>query len=474
LVYMMVTEDAPAIFVGEDVMDGLDPALMAKMPLAEAVLLVWRHVADERWLQELFECHRGRSYERVISFPTLVQLVADALMQHEGSGNQSFSRGRESGLLDASPRAVYGKLGRLPVALSMALFSGMTDRLRDLLPVAGPTSAGGLADFHVVILDGKTVKRVPLRLKPLRMVTGGVTGGKALVALERSTGLVVAMTADPNGDANDIRLVPELLPEVRRKFSGPRLWLADRQFCDLQQMTRFAEDEDAFVLRYNAKLKFEPDPEAPARQGVDGRGRAFTEEFGMLGRQGHKQRRHVRRITLHRTEGEIAVVTNLSDAEKHPGTTLLDLYLERWGIERVFQQVTEVFGLEHLIGGTPEATIFQFAFCLVLYDQIQLIRASLARHRQEAGEKISTEQLFVDVRREMIAWAVVLTPEATSTWIPPRPPDEVRRRLDELLSRLWSKRWIKATNKNRRPHQSRPPTRTHISVLRALKADGRR
>jgi hypothetical protein len=36
--------------------------------------------------------------------------------------------------------------------------------------------------------------------------------------------------------------------------------------------------------------------------------------------------------------------------------------LQRWGIEQVFQKVTEVFHLQGLIGGTPKATIFQFAF----------------------------------------------------------------------------------------------------------------
>jgi hypothetical protein len=37
-----------------------------------------------------------------------------------------------------------------------------------------------------------------------------------------------------------------------------------------------------------------------------------------------------------------------------------------WFVERVFQKIVEVFHLEHLIGGTPEATIFQATFCLVL------------------------------------------------------------------------------------------------------------
>ena len=83
-------------------MDGLDGELLARMPLAEAVLLVWRYIADEEQLQAVFEAHRGRCYEDIIRFSVMVQLIADALLEHEGSGNQSFSRARESGALTAT------------------------------------------------------------------------------------------------------------------------------------------------------------------------------------------------------------------------------------------------------------------------------------------------------------------------------------------------------------------------------------
>lgn len=90
-------------------MDAVDPTLLARMPLAEAVLVVWRHVADEGRLRDVLERHRGRCHERLISFPAPVQPIADALLRHAGSGRQSFARGRESGRLAASTRAAYGK-----------------------------------------------------------------------------------------------------------------------------------------------------------------------------------------------------------------------------------------------------------------------------------------------------------------------------------------------------------------------------
>ena len=52
----------------------------------------------------------------------------------------------------------------------------------------------------------------------------------------------------------------------------------------------------------------------------------------------------------------------------------------------MFQQVTEVFGLEHLIGTRPEGVIFQFAMCLLLYNLIQVVRGAIAVEVQDATE----------------------------------------------------------------------------------------
>jgi len=104
-------------------MDRLAREVIAQLPLAEAVLLVWSHVADETFLRDLFEDHRGLCYQRVLTFPILVSLIADALLEHGGSGRQSFERAAEDGQLLASIQAAYGKLGRLPIPLSEALLA---------------------------------------------------------------------------------------------------------------------------------------------------------------------------------------------------------------------------------------------------------------------------------------------------------------------------------------------------------------
>lgn len=446
-------------------------ALRAKMPLAEAALQVLRYVGDDARLQAIFDKDRGRCYDNVVCFPTLVTLVGDALLEHGGSGNQSFSRARESGQLKASKVAAYGKLSRLPLSLSQTFLTDLTRPLRELFPAPArrqpPTSLRG---FNTILLDGKAIKNVAKRLKLLRKVGGGFLGGRALVALHYETGLVIGMHADEDGDANDVRFVPNLLPVVRAEIEGPLLFLADSGFCDLNRFEEFSEGGHHFLVRRHPKVGFHRDSDRPPQAGIDAEGRTFIEEWGFLGATNHRKRCYVRQITLRRPgEPDVVLVSDLVDAALYPAADLLAHYLQRWGIEQVFQKVTEVFHLQALIGSTPKATVFQFAFCLLLYNVIQVVRGFVAKHQHRVTETISIENLFLDVRRQLTTWSVLLEAGLPLADIPLAPdlPSLVKR-LDKLLHSQWSNRWIKATNKSRRAHTPKPHNRGHGSVYRIL------
>ncbi|HEY7425861.1 MAG TPA: transposase [Gemmataceae bacterium] len=451
-------------------MDELARIVLNRLPLAEAILLLWNCLAEPAFLQALFHQYRGRCYEKALSFPVLVQLIADALLQYAGSARKAFDTADEAGELPASVQAAYQKLARLPVALSMALLARCTQRLRSLWP---PVTAVPLPDafghLEVVVLDGKAIKRVAKRLKGLRRARGGLLGGRALVALALRTGLAVAMHADPDGEANDVRFVPDLLPKVRELVGGVRLWVADRQFCALVRLADFVAAWDHFLVRYHGNVSFQRDPARACGTGSDGEGRRYEEEWGWLGHPQHPQRRYVRRLTLQRPgDTPVILVTDLVEASRYPAADLLALYLCRWGIERMFQQVTEVFGLRGLIGSTPEATVFQFAFCLVLYNLMQVIRAYVAQAEQRAVETISTEKVFEDVRRELIAWREVIEPaETVACFTAVLTVGQVQARLQRLLSGVWRDRWLKGPSRKRRPPEQ-SGKRTHGSVYRIL------
>ena len=452
-------------------MDAIDSAAWRRVPLAEAVLTLWRFAVGQEQLESLFQRLRQRCYTKILEFHTLVQLMHDALLVYRGSGRQSFEHAKEDGQLPVSIQAAFGKLRRVPIGLSEGFLAECTDRLREVFPKTALRKApASLREFRVSILDGKAIKHVAKRLKPLRGQSGGVLGGRVLVAMDFESGLAVVMRADRDGDANDVKFVPDVLPEVRRRFAGPRLWLADRQFADLVQTAYFTEENDHFLVRYNKKLKFHEDESRQPQEGCDALGRHYVEDWGWIGGPKDKRRRRVRRITLLRSgEEAIILLTDLLDAEAYPANDLLTLYAERWSIERMFQQVTEVFHLETLIGGSPEATVFQFAFCLLLYNMIQVIRASLAAVERRDPKTISTEKLFLDVERELTACTVMWDTEQWAARVDqPWQAKEVKSRLRELFRGAWTDRWLKAKSYRRRPHPVVPRLGVHVSVHRIL------
>lgn len=393
-----------------------------RVPLANAVLTAWSYLLTPEFLDDLYARHRGRGYEDLLTFPTFVALIRDALVLHRGSALQSFQHAEEEGMLPTCQEAVYGKLRRISIELSLAFMEETTKRIRSLLPpkIATEPIPASLAGMTVVMLDGKQIKRVAKRLKPVRGRPGKIIGGKILAAYVPAEGLAVAVAADPDGEANDIRLMPEAIPRARARINGVRLWVADRQFCDLNQPQLLTEQGDHFLLRRSMKLSFSADPEYPPRETVDAQGRRVIEQWGWIGAAKEKRRRYVRQIHLIRPgEEDIYLVTDLMDEQTYPADDLLMVYLKRWEIERVFQKITEVFHLERLLGSTPEATIFQAAFCLVLYNLLQLLRVYVVAGQTDLSvESVSMEQLFLDVQRELTA-LVVFFPCADDCWLVP-------------------------------------------------------
>ena len=158
-------------------MDGPAKDVLARMPLAEAVLLLWRWTTDSERLQRIWDEHRGRCYQKIITFQLIVALIGDALLGRE-SGRFVLENAVESGQMEASIQAAYRKLGRLPVEVSQAFLLESTAALRQAFPEwatwQGPRSLTGL---RVIVLDGKAIKKATRRLKALRGVPGSLMVG---------------------------------------------------------------------------------------------------------------------------------------------------------------------------------------------------------------------------------------------------------------------------------------------------------
>jgi hypothetical protein len=171
-----------------------------------------------------------------------------------------------------------------------------------------------------------------------------------------------------------------------------------------------------------------------------------------------------------RGEETVILLTDLLEATRFPATDLLDLYLARWSIECVFQQITEVFHLQTLIGTTPQGTVFQFAFGVLLYTVRQVVRAYVATAQARPVPTISTELLFDDVHRQLVALTELVPAERIERLFPVLPTEEaLRAQVTRRLATIWTNRWLKQPAKKRKTPAPRTPIRgNQTSVFRLV------
>jgi hypothetical protein len=301
-------------------------------------------------------------------------------------------------------------------------------------------------------------------LEKARDFSGKLLGAKGLVALDVRSGMAIAISDSLDGMANDVPLVPGLMQQLRQTLSKPILSIWDRQFDGMATQKFSSRQGDAFLVRMNQKYVFAAESSVET---LDAQGRRVLVEIGMMGR-GEKAMR-VRRITLFRpAEENVIVLTNLLDREPFTAEDLLDLYRKRWGIEQIFQQVTETFSLSHLIGSSPKATLLQLAYCLLLYNLIQVIKGYIAEDGKVLVSMVSTFYIFNDVRRELLAWAYHTDGICPHTH---RDAEMMRNRLRELLRGKWNPITYKKASDKKPRGKPKPKKRLHgghTSVQRIL------
>jgi hypothetical protein len=448
-------------------MDAFERELMRRSPLAAVVLEMSDHIFDAQLLDSIFSDHRGRCYEDVLKFTDFVRLMRDALVQHGGSAHKLFVELESRDEEPVNESNFYRKLGRMPVTVSRALLRECSLRLSGLMPAPVAKLAACFDGLDVIIGDGKKIKNVAKRLKPTRGFSGKLLGAKSLVGIDARTGLAIAMSDSLDGMANDVPLVPELMEQLHQMIPRPILSIWDRQFDDVRTLGRLsARAGDGFVVRM--KQSHTTWVLESSLESRDPQGRRVLDEIGLLGKG--KQAMRVRRIKLFRAadEEDVELLTNLLDAAQFPVIELLSLYKLRWGIEQVFQQVTETFSLSHLIGSSPQAVLLQFSFCLLLYNMMQVIKAYVAEDGRVLASVVSMFYLFDDVRQELLSWAY----HTDGSW--PRTcrnAAQMRQRLRELLSNQWNaKKYTKASDKKPRakPKKKKRLVGGHTSVLRLL------
>ena len=118
----------------------------------------------------------------------------------------------------------------------------------------------------------------------------------------------------------------------------------------------------------------------------------------------------------------------------------------------MFQQVTEVFHLRHLISTQPRGMLFQLVLAMLMHNVVQVVKKVIVQEHGREEKRVSTEMLFRDVQEEIQGLARLVPVAAVVGLIADyATPAAVWQRLRELLGGCWCQRWQKANYRPRDP-----------------------
>jgi hypothetical protein len=428
-------------------------------------------VRDER-LDQIFTDAAERQYQKQILFSQMVTLMSAVATREHASVHASYLALQDE--LGVSVAAVYDKLQCLEPGISSAMVREIgadAAKVIDNMPGALRSIIPGL---KLYFLDGNHFAATEHRLKVLRTTREGALPGHALALLDAQREVVLEVIPCEDAYTQERALLAQLLPRI----TAGMVIVADRNFCTTNFLFGLRNRNAFFIIRQHASTLTWRLVGRRRRIGRVETGTVYEQEIVLEDCRRGKvyDTMHARRITVvldHPTESgdeEIHVITNLTEAQADAKAVAM-AYRERWTIEGMFQNLTDVLRCEVETLGYPKAAVFSFAIAVLSWNIYAVVKAALrAVHGEEViDETLSDHHLTRHIVAMQPGMDIALEPEDWECY-QFLTPKQLARELLRLAALVDLRRYPK---KKRGPKKPPPKKKSgkrnhHISTARIL------
>jgi hypothetical protein len=333
-------------------------------------------------LDRLFTATAVKQYSGELLFSTCAELLSLVVLKARKSLHASYLAKREE--IAVSIKAVYDKVAGVETAVSEQLVRETAADLAIVVDELGSACRSPLPGFEVRILDGNHLAGTDHRILETRRLGAAVLPGQTLCVLDPQRQLVLDEIACEDGHANERALIPRLLERVQ----PGQCWIADSAFCTLDFLFGVSQRQAYFLLRQHGQLRGELQGQ---RRKIGRCSTGLVYEQELLVRRATGAHLTLRRLTVvrdqptSRGDHEVHLLTNLPSRIK--AHRAAEAYLDRWGIEQCFQDLTTSLRCELNTLGYPKAALFGFSLAVVMFNIVSATKAAL-----RAGAKGTTEQ----------------------------------------------------------------------------------
>jgi DDE family transposase len=373
---------------------------MERCPAAVMVRATVERLLRPQRLDEIFETHRGRQYERKIVCSELIAMMMGVATRTHQSVHAAYLAAQQA--LGVSAAAVYGKLASFDPVVTSAL---VRETAADMTAVIQELPRGRrvvLPGYEVFYLDGNHLAATEHRLKVLRTTREGPLPGQTLAWLDAQTELVAELIPGECGHAQERSLLPGLLERVR----AATVTVADRNFCTTRFLFGLVRRGAYFIIRQHASTLTYRFLGRRRKIGRCATGTLYEQTLILTdvnATAGEESALTVRRITLvldaptQAGDREIHLLTNLPP--KVRARRIAETYRLRWTIEGAFQTMTDVLRCEVETLGYPKAALFSFAMAVLAWNAYAVVQAALrsVHGAERIDDELSDEHLVRDV-----------------------------------------------------------------------------
>ena len=361
------------------------------VPLGVMVRGTLEWLLDQPTLELLFQQQAPDHYTRELTIAALVGLLIQVSVGAYRSVHAAYKADQATNdpTITASAAALYGKLGRLPPAVSEAVVRYSAQRCTQLLGLMPRLRNEPLPGYRMRVLDGNVLAGTDPRLTPLRRWLNACLPGKSLVVYEPGLGLVTDVVLCVDAYTQE----RALLTQIVARLVAQDLLIADRNFCTTRYVFGVHRQKALVIVRQH-KRNLPCQPVGQLKKcGKTDTGEVYEQRVQATDPETGETltlRRIEVRLYKKTRDGErtIALLTNLPDEVS--AVQIAQRYLERWTIEKHFQFLTQSLHCELPGLGQPQAALFGFAMAVVAGNALAVVRGSIrAVHGREAEGGVS-------------------------------------------------------------------------------------
>jgi len=355
--------------------------------------VVWKHLT-EGICNEVFETTRDKERQRKWTLFTLLRMWMGLLQSTIGSQTAAVEAcGNDHPLfpkVEATPESFFMRIQNLRPVFFKNIFSRFTRAIEPELQLDFQTNLSISKEIfpEIYAVDGSRLSKVGHLLKITRSITKAIIPGSMEALYDLRRGYLKDLWFDPDGARSELGMFQEILKSIKagvllladRYYPKPIIWrmLADRGIWMVSRYNASVGKQKLQVLRKMRNSRISID------DWIVEMGAPKAQEEPLL----------LRWVRVWNSEIDIILVTNVLDHKLLTAEQLLELYSERWSIERMYLHLKEVLALNRLFNASPAAVGQQVYATAILYNALRLSQAQIARKLKIPPELLSPEKLF--------------------------------------------------------------------------------